>query len=335
MAQVVNAPFGESVEGARVFVTGGHGLLGSRLVVMLLDQGAEVTVLRREPQPASALVLEGNEGRCEIVDGDLLDGALLEDELRDRSIDTVVHLAAQAIVGVARQSPRSTFEANVVGTWNVLEAARLAGAQRVVVASSDKAYGPSDVLPYTEELPLRGMYPYDVSKAAADMIARSYWHTYELPVAVTRLANLYGGGDQNLSRLIPESVAAVMEGRSPVVRSDGSPERDYLYVDDAAGAYLAVLDLLAEGTGGGEAFNAGSGIPRRAIDVVAEILRVAGHAGDPDVQGSGVPEGEIERQVIDSSRLEGLTGWSAQTPLDEGIAKTIDWYREHPVALGL
>ena len=335
MAQVVSGPFGSSTAGARVFVTGGHGLLGSRLVSLLLDQGAEVTVLRREPQPASALVLEGNEERCEIVDGDLLDGGLLEDELRDRSIDTVVHLAAQAIVGVARQSPRSTFEANVVGTWNVLEAARLAGSHRVVVASSDKAYGPSDVLPYTEDLPLRAMYPYDVSKAAADMIARSYWNTYELPVAVTRLANLYGGGDQNLSRLIPESVAAVIEGRSPVVRSDGSPERDYLYVDDAAGAYMAVLDLLAEGAGGGEAFNAGSGVPRRAIDVVAEILRVAGHPGEPDVQGSGVPEGEIERQVIDSSKLEGLTGWSAQTSLEEGIAQTIDWYREHPAALGL
>lgn len=335
MAKVVSEPFGKSAAGSRVFVTGGHGLLGSRLVALLLDQGAEVTVLRREPQPGSALVLEGNEERCKIVDGDLLDAVLLEDEIRDREIDTVIHLAAQAIVGVARKSPRSTFEANVVGTWNVLEAARVNGVGRTVVASSDKAYGPSDVLPYTEDLPLRAQYPYDASKAAADLITRSYWHTYAMPVAVTRLANLYGGGDQNLSRLIPESISAVMEGRAPVVRSDGSPERDYLYVDDAASAYLAVLDLLESETGAGEAFNAGSGIPRRAIDVVTAILDAAGSGDAPDVRGSGVPEGEIERQVIDSSKLGDLTGWEAKTSLEEGIGRTIDWYREHPASLGL
>lgn len=335
MATLVDAPFGSSVSGSRVFVTGGHGLLGSRLVAQLLDHGAKVTVLRREPLPGSALVLEGNEDRCQIVDGDLLDADLLEQALRDGEIDTVVHLAAQAIVGEARKSPRSTFEANVVGTWNVLEAARINGVARTVVASSDKAYGPSDVLPYTEELPLRARYPYDASKAAADLITRSYWHTYEMPVAVTRLANLYGGGDQNLSRLIPETISAVMEGRAPVVRSDGSPERDYLYVDDAANAYLAVLDLLAAGEGRGEAFNAGSGVPRRAIDVVTAILRAAGSSDEPDVRGSGVPEGEIERQVIDSSKLNAATGWSAVTPLDDGIASTLAWYRENPQSLGL
>ena len=335
MVPVVADGFGRSVEGTSVFVTGAHGLLGSWLCGRLLDLGAGVTVLRREPQPASALVLTGNEARCDVVDGDLLDAGLLEDVVAGRRIDTVVHLAAQAIVGVARTSPRSTFEANVVGTWNVLEAARLAGVERVVVASSDKAYGPSEVLPYVEDLPLRAQFPYDASKAAADLIARSYWHTYGLPVAVTRLANLYGGGDQNRSRLVPEAMGAVIEERRPVVRSDGSPERDYRYAEDAADAYLAVLDLLSGGAGAGEAFNAGSGVPRRAIDVVEEILRVAGSSLEPEIQGTGVPQGEIERQVIDSSRLEAATGWRATTPLDEGLARTLAWYREHPQALGI
>lgn len=330
---VVGNGFGRSVDGASIFVTGAHGLLGSWLCDRLLDLGGRVTVLRREPQPGSALALIGNEGRCDVVDGDLLDSALLEETVAARGIDTVVHLAAQAIVGVARTSPRSTFEANVVGTWNVLEASRLAGVGRVVVASSDKAYGPSDVLPYVEELPLRAQFPYDASKAAADLIARSYWHTYGLPVAVTRLANLYGGGDQNQSRLVPEAMAAVIEERRPVVRSDGSPERDYLYVEDAADAYLAVLDMLATGAGAGEAFNAGSGVPRTALEVVEEILRVAGSGLAPEIRGTGVPEGEIERQVIDSSKLEAATGWRATTPLEDGLARTLAWYREHPRSL--
>ena len=209
MVPVVTRGFGASVKGSSIFVTGAHGLLGSWLCGRLLDLGGQVTVLRREPQPGSALVITGNEARCQVVDGDLLDSALLEEVVAAQGIDTVVHLAAQAIVGVARTSPRSTFEANVVGTWNVLEASRLAGVGRVVVASSDKAYGPSDVLPYVEDLPLRAQFPYDASKAAADLIARSYWHTYDLPVVVTRLANLYGGGDQNQSRLVPEAMAAV------------------------------------------------------------------------------------------------------------------------------
>ncbi len=332
---VVGNGFGRSVDGASIFVTGAHGLLGSWLCDRLLDLGGRVTVLRREPQPDSALALTGNEGRCDVVDGDLLDAALLEETVAARGIDTVVHLAAQAIVGVARTSPRSTFEANVVGTWNVLEASRLAGVGRVVVASSDKAYGPSDVLPYVEELPLRAQFPYDASKAAADLIARSYWHTYGLPVAVTRLANLYGGGDQNQSRLVPEAMTAVIEERRPVVRSDGSPERDYLYVEDAADAYLAVLDMLATGAGAGEAFNAGSGVPRTALEVVEEILRVAGSGLAPEIRGTGVPEGEIERQVIDSSKLEAATGWRATTPLEDGLARTLAWYREHPRSLGI
>ena len=319
--------------GRRVLVTGAHGLLGSWLTRRLVELGAEVTVLRLGPQPLSALVLDSVEQQCQIVDGDLLDAELLERTVASGKIDTVVHLAAQAIVGTANLSPRPTFEANVLGTWNVLEAARLSEVARVVVASSDKAYGSSPVLPYVETMPLEASHPYDASKAAADIIARSYWATFGLPVAVTRLANLYGGGDQNRSRLIPETVAAVIAGRAPVIRSDGSPERDFLYVADAVDAYLAVLDLLDAGGASGEPFNAGSGVPRRALDVAAALCQIAAFDQALDVRGEGVPDGEIDRQYIDSTKLRELSGWEPAVDLEEGLALTLQWYREHPEVL--
>ncbi len=333
MAPLVSAPYGTAFAGRRVFVTGAYGLLGSWLCKALLERGATVVVLRRDERPGSALVLEGNERRCSVVHGDLLDAELMERAVGEHEIDTVLHLAAQTIVPTANRSPRSTFESNVRGTWNVLEACRLHGVARTIVAASDKAYGPSDVLPYTEDLPLRAQHPYDASKAAADLIARSYWHTYGLPVAVTRFANLYGGGDQNRSRLVPEAIAAVLHGRAPVVRSDGSPERDFLYVQDAVEAYLAIADLLDAGAAGGEAFNGGSGVPRRVLDVVAAVCAAAGVDLAPDVRGTGVPGGEIDRQWVDPSKLAGLSGWQPQVGLDEGLRLTIDWYRANPACL--
>ena len=333
MAPLVSTPYGAAMAGRRVLVTGAHGLLGSWLTRRLVELGANVTVLRLDPQPLSPLVLESVESQCEVVDGDLLDADLLERTVADGPIDTIIPLAAQAIVGTANLSPRPTFEANVLGTWNMLEAARLGEVQRVVVASSDKAYGASPVLPYVETMPLEASHPYDASKAAADIISRSYWATFGLPVAVTRLANLYGGGDQNRSRLIPETAAAVIAGRAPVIRSDGSPERDFLYVDDAVDAYLAISDLLDVGAAGGEAFNAGSGVPRRALDVVEALCQIAAFDQAPDVRGAGVPDGEIDRQFIDSSKLRGLTGWEPKIGLEQGLALTLDWYREHPAVL--
>ena len=333
MAPVVEIPFGSSVGGSRVMVTGAHGLLGSALTRRLLALGADVTVLRLDDQPLSALVLESTEGNCTLVAGDILDAQLLTSAVSQQKIDTIVHLAAQTIVGTANASPRATFEANVHGTWNVLEAARSGGVERTVVASSDKAYGASDVLPYVETMALQASHPYDASKAAADLISRSYWSTYGLPVAVTRLANIYGGGDRNRSRLIPETVAAVIAGRAPVIRSDGSPERDFLYVEDAVEAYLAILDLLAAGSANGEAFNAGSGVPRRAIDVVSALCRLAEFDQAPEVLGEGVPEGEIDRQWNDSSKLSALSGWAPEVDLDAGLALTLDWYRAHPEVL--
>ncbi len=315
------------------FVTGGYGLLGSRLVATLLELGVEVTVLRRDATPRSALVLEGLEERVNVVSGDLVEGSPVERALAEYEVDSVFHLAAQTIVGTANRSPLSTWESNVRGTWLLLESCRRLAVERTVVAASDKAYGDHDELPYHEELALRPRFPYDVSKAAADMIARSYWHTYELPVATTRLANIYGGGDTNRSRLIPEAVAAALAGRPPVIRSDGTPERDFLYVDDAVAAYLAVARALDREGARGEAFNAGGGRSHPVREVVKLVCRIAGTDVEPDIRGRGTPHGEIDRQYVDASKLSGLTGWSPEVGLEEGLARTIGWYRAHPTAL--
>jgi CDP-glucose 4,6-dehydratase len=316
-----------------VFVTGAYGLLGSWLVKALLDRGERVTVLRRDAVAVSALELEGTETRVNVVVGDICDAALVERALGEYEIDSVFHLAAQTIVGVANRSPVSTFEANIRGTWTVLEACRRVGVGRVVVAASDKSYGAHDELPYREEFALQPLYPYDVSKAATDMIARSYWHTFELPVAVTRFANIYGGGDVNLSRLVPECVMAALQGRSPVIRSDGTLERDYLYVEDAAEAYLAIWKLLEDGRGGGEAFNAGGDRPHSVLEVAELVCRVAATGVAPDVRGTGTPPGEITRQWVDSTKLKTMSGWEPRVSLEEGLARTVEWYRGYLSAM--
>ena len=316
-----------------VFVTGAYGLLGSWLVRALVQRGDRVVVLQRDRAPRSALLLDGVEDTLDVVHGDLNEPGLVARALGEYEIGTVFHLAAQTIVGTANRSPLATFESNVRGTWTLLEACRLQGVQRVVVAASDKAYGASATLPYREEMPLDPRYPYDVSKAATDMIARSYWHTFGLPVAVTRFANLYGGGDLNRSRLIPEAIGAALAGRAPVIRSDGSPERDFLYVEDAVDAYLRLADALDGEGARGEAFNAGGGQPHAVRDVVARICAIAGTDVEPDVRGSGTPDGEIDRQYVDASKLRTLTGWQPRVDLDDGLRRTIDWYRAHPQAL--
>ncbi|HEU4980604.1 MAG TPA: NAD-dependent epimerase/dehydratase family protein [Solirubrobacterales bacterium] len=314
----------------RALVTGAHGFAGSWLAKSLLDSGSEVSSLDREGVSPTGLELHGIAGDVNDLVGDLRDYDLVIELLRDNSIDSVFHLAAQAIVGDANASPIPTFEINIEGTWALLEACREAGVELVVVASSDKAYGPHEELPYTEESALQPIFPYDVSKAAADLIARSYWHTYGLPVAVTRFANLYGGGDRNFSRLIPETVSAVLDGRRPVIRSDGTPERDFLYVEDAARAYLTIAGALAEGRAGGEAFNAGSGRPHPVREVVELICELGPTEVEPDYQGAGSPSGEIDRQYLDSTKIREQTGWEPAVELRDGIERTLDWYRAHP-----
>jgi CDP-glucose 4,6-dehydratase len=309
------------------FVTGAYGVLGSWLVKALLERGDDVVVLKRDEVHRSALVLEGTEERCAVVRGDLIDAAVMDRAIGEYEVDSVFHLAAQTIVGTANKSPVSTFESNIKGTWTLLEACRLHGVERTVVAASDKAYGPTDQLPYKETHPLQPLYPYDVSKACTDLITRSYWHTYGLPVAVTRFANIYGGGDLNPSRLVPESVAAVLEGRAPVIRSDGTLERDFLYVEDAAAAYLAIADALPGVAG--EAFNAGGDAPHSVLEVVSLLCKVAGADVEPDIQGKGKLHGEIDRQFVDSTKLRERTGWSPQVSLEEGLRRTVAWYRSH------
>ncbi len=326
----------DPLAGHSVLVTGAYGLLGSWLVEQLLARGARVTAIRRDRRALSALESTGLERQVNVVDGDICAEGLVLRTLAEYEVGSVFHLAAQTLVPTSNRSPVGTFETNVRGSWTVLEACRQHATERVIVASSDKAYGAQDTLPYNEGFALKARYPYDVSKAAADLIARSYWHTWRLPVAVTRFANLYGGGDINGSRLVPEAVAAALAGRRPVVRSDGSPERDFLYVEDAVRAYLDIWEVLRRDadSAGGEAFNAGGGRSHRVGDVVELVCRLAGTGVEPDIRGRGTPSGEIDRQWVDYSKLHALTGWEPHVGLEDGLRRTIEWYREHPEWVG-
>jgi CDP-glucose 4,6-dehydratase len=321
-----------------VLVTGAHGFVASHLARALLTGGDAVRVLDRpDPRLAdlggprrSALDLLGLRDEVELAEGDLRDAEAVSAAVA--GCDSVFHLAAQTIVGVARESPAETFEVNVRGAWNVFEACREHGVGRVVFASSDKAYGTSPELPYREDFPLRAAYPYDASKAAADIIARSYARAYGVPLAVTRFANIYGGGDLNFSRLIPETAIAVLDGRPPVIRSDGSPKRDFLHVDDAVSAYLAIAKVLDGEGARGEAFNAGGERPHSVREVVGLIAEAAGTGVEPEYLGTGTPDGEIDRQYVDSAKLRELTGWRPGVELAAGLRDALEWYRAHPEA---
>ena len=314
----------------RALVTGARGFAASWLAKALLESGAEVTSIDRDGASPTGLELQGIAGEVNDVVGDLRDHDAVLELLRSDRIDTVFHLAAQPIVGDANASPLPTFEANIGGTWVLLEACRAVGVERVVVASSDKAYGPHEQLPYTEDAALQPIFPYDVSKAATDLIARSYWHTFGPPVAVTRFANIYGGGERNFSRLIPETVTAVLDGRRPVIRSDGSPERDFLHAEDAASAYLALAEALASDGIGGEAFNAGWGRPHSVREVIDLICELGPNDVVADYQGTGNPPGEIDRQYLDSTKIRERIGWQPRIDLREGISRTLEWYSTHP-----
>jgi CDP-glucose 4,6-dehydratase len=313
-------------------VTGARGFVGGWLAKALLERGERVVSFdkRRLTEKPSAVGMLGIEDDLVQVEGDLCDAGELDRVLRTNDVDSVFHLAAETIVGTVQASPVQGFESNVRGTWTLLQACLESGVERVVFASSDKAYGAHDELPYREDFPLQPTAPYEASKAAADLIARSYWHSYGLPIAVTRFANIYGGGDLNFSRLIPEAVSAALDGRPPVLRSDGSPERDFLYVEDAAAAYLAILDGLDRDDVRGEAFNAGGGRSYPVGEVVALIARLAGTGVEPDIRGTGNPEGEIDRQYVDPAKIRQRLGWAPAVGLEEGLQRTLDWYREHP-----
>ena len=304
--------------------------MGSWLAQRLLDEGRTVVALRRDVEPGSRFRTEGIEDRCIVAMADLTDHDALVRVLNEHEVAEVFHLAAQTIVSTANRSPLATWEANVRGTWSLLEACRSLGTVRkIVVASSDKAYGDHVELPYREDFALQPRYPYDASKACADLIARSYAHTYSLPVAVTRLANIYGPGDVNWSRLVPDTARALAAGERPVIRSDGTPERDYLYVEDAVDAYLAIEASLDRPQFHGRAWNAGWGRPIKVVDLVRTLIEVSGVAVEPDLHGTGTPHGEIDRQYLDSSAIRAELGWEPRWELAEGLRAAWDWYRRH------
>ena len=310
-----------------MFVTGASGLLGSWLVEELLDRGANVTCLVRDWVPSSRLFSEGHLDRTNVVRGELEDFGLLVRVLNEYEIDSVLHLGAQTIVGTASRSALSTFEANIRGIWNLLEACKTNDRliERVVVASSDKAYGVHETLPYTEDAPLQGIYPYDVSKSCADLISFSYFHSYGVPVAVTRCGNLFGGGDLNYNRLVPGTIRQTLRGEAPIIRSDGKLIRDYFYVRDAVRAYMRLAEALPGEKFTGQAFNFGTETPVSVLELVEVILKTMGRK---DLKPIILNEAgnEIPKQYLDCTKARNMLSWSPAYSLGEGLSETISWY---------
>ena len=318
---------GPGNKGTGVLVTGAQGFMGSWLVERLLAAGARVIIPRRPAAAASRFSHEGLGEACELVDLDLLDPRSVLRVLNEGLVRVVYHLAAQTIVATANGSPMATFDTNVRGTYNLLEATRSLAedAPRLVVASSYHAYGPQANGAFTEDTPLRATSPYAASKACADFVARSYAATYGLPVAVTRLANVYGGGDLNWSRIVPDTARALVRGERPVIASDGTPERDYLYVEDAVDAYMTIADSLTEPANYGRAWNVGSDRPVSVRALVRTLSEVAGSELEPEVRGTPVA-GRTDRQYLDSSAIRDELGWRARWGLDDGLTATYEWY---------
>ncbi|MCP1534599.1 CDP-glucose 4,6-dehydratase [Bacillus velezensis] len=292
----------------------------------LIDQGANVTGLVRDTVPKSNLYQGEQVKQMNIVQGALEDPDVIERALGEYEIDTVFHLAAQAIVGVANRNPISTFEANILGTWNILEACRRHPLiKRVIVASSDKAYGDQPTLPYDENMPLQGKHPYDVSKSCADLLSHTYFNTYGLPVCITRCGNLYGGGDLNFNRIIPQTIQLVLNGEAPEIRSDGTFIRDYFYIEDAVEAYLLLAEKMEELNLAGEAFNFSNEIQLTVLELVEKILK----AMDSDLKPKVLNQGshEIKHQYLSAEKARKLLNWTPAHTIDEGLEKTIEWYK--------
>ena len=310
-----------------VFVTGCTGLLGSWLTKSLVERGANVVGLIRDWVPKSNLNWLGFDNKITIVRGEIEDYFLLERAINEYEIDTVFHLAAQTIVMIANRNPLSTFETNIKGTWNVLEVCRRAPlVKRIVVASSDKAYGDQEKLPYDENIPLEGRYPYDVSKSCADLLCRAYYETYKLPVCVTRCGNFYGGGDLNFNRIVPGTIRSVLNNESPVIRSDGTFIRDYFYIENAVDAYLLVAEKIKNKRIHGEAFNFSNELQITVLEIVKKILEVMDSDLKPIVLNKVT--NEIKHQYLSAQKAKRILDWHPYYMLEEGLEKTVIWYKE-------
>ncbi|MFZ5915905.1 MAG: GDP-mannose 4,6-dehydratase [Chloroflexota bacterium] len=323
----VNGQPGAFWRDRNVLVTGCTGILGSWLTIELIDRGASVVGLIFDEDPRSQLARSGYDRRVRRVYGSVTDYELMQRLLNEREIETVFHLAAQALVQPANRAPLPTLETNVRGTWVLLEAARHSPTvKRIVTASTDKAYGLQDRLPYSEEMPLRGQYPYDVSKACADLIAQAFAKTYHTPVCVTRCGNIYGGGDLHWDRIVPGTMRAVLRGERPVVRSDGTMTRDYLYVRDVVAAYLLLAERMDDPGIHGEALNFGMNDPKSVLQIIDAICRVAGRSDLKPIILNQAPH-EIQDQYLDSTRANRLLGWKPAWSLEQGLQETLTWYR--------
>lgn len=312
------------------FVTGATGFVGAQIVRHLLSQGAKVVCLQRDAIRHSSLDIFGLRNKVSVINGSLEDFALMERILNEYEIEAVFHLAAQALVGAANRSPLSTFETNIRGTYFLLEACRLSETvKRIVVASSDKAYGSHTSLPYQEDFPLQGRFPYDVSKTCTDLISQSFAHTYNLPVTISRSANIYGGGDLNLSRIIPGTILSILKNEHPIIRSDGTPIREFIHVDDVARGYLLLAEKIDEAKG--EAFNFGTNEPVQMLELVEKILKLMGKERElpPTIMLKTKIEREIDAQYLSGDKFFNRLGWKAEINLDEGLQQTIDWYRQN------
>ena len=314
----------------RVFVTGATGIVGSSLVKRLLQEGAYVVALVRDWDPQSELVRSGDVLQASVVNGRLEDYATLERAINEHEIDTVFHLGAQPIVTTALRNPLPTFESNVRGTYNLLDACRVHKTlvKSVVIASSDKAYGDAPSLPYTEDMPVNGRHPYDVSKSCTDLISMSYAHTYEMPVTVARCGNIYGGGDLNWSRIVPGTIRSLWSGERPIIRSNGRFTRDYIYVDDVVTAYLRLGERAQDADVRGEAFNFSPETRIQVLEITRMIQRLMGR---PDLEPLVLDQAraEILDQYLDSNKARRVLGWTPEFGLEDGLRRTIAWYDKY------
>lgn len=315
-------------KGMNVLVTGADGFIGSHVAKALIEKGAEVTTIVRDIKKTNNIDILNLRNEINIVHGNLINFEYCERTLNEYDIEFCFHIAAQTIVRRANRSPLSTFESNIKGTWNILEACRLSkNINGLIIASSDKAYGQQKKLPYTEDSTLNGYFPYDASKVCAEILGRCYFMSYSLPLAITRNANTYGPADMNLSRIIPDVITKLIKNEMPIIRSDGTPERDYMYIKDAVNAYLTLAENLHKKEVLGESFNFGTNKPISVLKLYKKIIKLMSKKVEPKILGEA--KNEIDKQYLDSSKAKKILNWGPKYDLDFGLRETIDWYKEY------